>query len=285
MESKIFFENFYVHALVPPERTVNMGFPLKEIGYLDSVKVTKDLVYSDFLEITFRLSSQDDFSTDILDGKEYRTPFPHVIIKKPGVHHTYTTESSRSVFFLQYPPDICSKLEQSGFCFDPLIRPIVLTKSILEKIHTLVDLAPLLHLPMFCEKVDILAWTLMLEILAQPVQKQVEDKRFLKIQEAAIYLQNHCLEVTRISDLAKEFGFSDRSLLRHWQKYYGCTPAETLLKYRLEYACSCLRYTDMSISAIASSLQCTAIYFDRLFRKRTGMTPRQYRSSCREKDL
>lgn len=277
MKVKIFLENFYVHALVPPERSVNMGFPLKEIGYLDSVKVSKDLVYSDFLEFTLRLSSQDEFSTDILDGREYRTPFPHVIIKKPGVHHAYTTESPRSAFFLQYHPDIYPKLEQAGFCFEPLIRPVVLTDSLLEKIHQMLDLAPLLHLPMFCEKADILAWSLLLELFAEPVRRQVEDKTFQKIQEAAIYLQNHCLEITRISDLAKRFGFSERSLLRHWKGYYGCTPVQTLLKYRLEYACSCLRYTDMPISSIASALQCSPIYFDRFFHRSTGMTPLKYR--------
>ena len=104
MENKIFQEDFFVHTVLPPNRSLHMGVPVKEIGYLDSVKVTKDVTYDKFLEITIRLSSQgEEKAVDVLNGKRFETPFPHVLIKKPGVHHFYTTQFPRKPSFSSIP--------------------------------------------------------------------------------------------------------------------------------------------------------------------------------------
>ena len=67
MNAEILLEDFFVHTIIPPDRTIDTGLALKEIGYLDAVRVRKELTYSDMLEITIRLASQEGVAVDYLD--------------------------------------------------------------------------------------------------------------------------------------------------------------------------------------------------------------------------
>ena len=130
------------------------------------------------------------------------------------------------------------------------------------------------------EKADAFCWLLLLELLESRNKNDVYSELYKKIQDIAVYIQAHCLEISSISELARTHGFSERSFLRHWMTFFSETPLQMIIRYKLEYACSRLRYTDMTISSIAEALQFSAIYFDRLFYKKIGMTPRQYRNAC-----
>lgn len=284
MENKIFQEDFFVHAVLPPNRSLHTGFPVKEIGYLDSVKVAKDVTYDNFLEITIRLSSQaEEKAVDVLNGKRFETPFPHVLIKKPGIHHFYTTQFPRKVFFFQYSIESFAALQRIGVSFDPLVWQITLTDSLQYYIQKLTNLTSLLSLPLMHEKADAYCWLLLLELLESRNKNYAYSELYKKIQDIAVYIQAHCLEISSISKLARTHGFSERSFLRHWTTFFSETPLQMIIRYKLEYACNCLRYTDMAISSIAEILRFSTIYFDRLFYKKIGMTPRQYRNACDRK--
>ena len=43
MNAEILLEDFFVHTIIPPDRTIDTGLALKEIGYLDAVRVRKEL--------------------------------------------------------------------------------------------------------------------------------------------------------------------------------------------------------------------------------------------------
>lgn len=36
MNAEILLEDFFVHTIIPPDRTIDTGLALKEIGYLDA---------------------------------------------------------------------------------------------------------------------------------------------------------------------------------------------------------------------------------------------------------
>lgn len=287
METKIFLENFSIHKTLPPDRLLHVGVPVKEIGYLTSVKVAKEVIYDDFLEITIRLSSQgEEKAVDILDGKRFETPFPHVLIKKPRVHHIYTTQFPREAFFFQYSIESFQKLQKAGVDFDNLIWPITLTESMQFYIQKLTSLAPFLSLPLMREKIDTFCWLFLLELLENRDKDHNNcSELYKKIQDIAIYIQTHYLEIISISKLARDHGFSERSFLRHWMTYSSVTPLQMIIQCKLEHAYYRLRYTDMAIADIAEELRFSVIYFDRLFRKKTGMTPRQYRDNYNKSGL
>lgn len=281
MNAEILLEDFFVHTIIPPDRTIDTGLALKEIGYLDAVRVRKELTYSDMLEITIRLASQEGVAVDYLDGVRYETPFPHVLIKKPGVHHAYAAELSRKAFFLQYRPESVAVMEKAGVCFEPLIWRISLTETLSELINRLLQISALLHLPLIREKADALGWELFLELLEFRSQKVCDDDMFRKLQKIASYLQVHFLESPNIRKLAQTYGLSERSFCRHWKNYYPQSPAAMIGRLKLEYAKNCLTYTDMPVSAIAAKLNCSTIYFNRMFKRETEKTPLHYRRSSR----
>lgn len=278
MIKQIFSEKFFVHAVIPPEREMHALFPLKAIGYLESA-VHKELVYSDMLEISLRLSSDEPYAVDILDGVRYETPFPHVILKKTGVHHDYQTKIPRKSFFLQYRPETVQEMEHAGISFDPLIWRFPLTDRVLNGINSLLEISPLLHLPLMREKADALAWSLLLELFEHRSCPMRDDEIFSKLQSISFYLMMHYLDPPDISELAMRYGLSERSLFRHWRKYYTESPLEMIQRLKLDHAKNCLRHTNMTVEEIATVLHCNTIYFHRFFRNKMGCTPLQYRKN------
>lgn len=276
MLSDIFLENFYVHTVFPPERQIQSAFPLKEIGFLEAM-VHKELIYNNMLEFTLRLSSEEPYAVDILDGVRYETPFPHILIKKPGLSHSYQTESPRKAFFLQYQPEIAVKMEEANFPFTPLIWQFSLTDAIADKIDRLLKLIPLLHLPLMKEKADSLAWSLLLDLLEYRSGVTRNDEVFSRLQRTSFYLLTHYLEAPSVPALARMNGFSERNFLRYWKKYYNETPLQMIRRLKLDHAKNCLLRTGMTIGEIAEMLHFNPIYFERFFRQETGCTPLQYR--------
>ena len=68
-----------------------------------------------------------------------------------------------------------------------------------------------------------------------------------------------------------------------FKRLYGVPPQEYMMSLRLEYACHLLEESDSPISEIALKTR----FYDsnhllKLFRKRYGMTPTQYRRKIRE---
>lgn len=85
-------------------------------------------------------------------------------------------------------------------------------------------------------------------------------------------------EMPSISDLAKEFFISERTLARHVNKATGKSPTALLQSIRLRKARTLLEQSRMSVEDIAAAVgysDSTALR--RLMRKTTGNSPRQYR--------
>ena len=84
----------------------------------------------------------------------------------------------------------------------------------------------------------------------------------------------------RVDDVAEAIAISRRSLEQRFRRALGRTPKEEITRVRLERAQRLLRQTTMSIQRIAAESGFRSIdYFDRVFRRQTGLTPRAYRQS------
>lgn len=81
-----------------------------------------------------------------------------------------------------------------------------------------------------------------------------------------------------ICDLLSKMGYSYEHLSRVFRKQYGLTPNEYIQSIRIEQAKHLLRQTDLIIAAIADRLgYADPIYFTRLFKRHTGMSPGKFR--------
>lgn len=81
----------------------------------------------------------------------------------------------------------------------------------------------------------------------------------------------------KITDIAKECRMSESSLRKNFKAYYGISPAEYRLRYRLDRAKYLLESTNMTLCEISNALHFyDTAYFCRMFKAYTGMTPRAY---------
>ena len=86
------------------------------------------------------------------------------------------------------------------------------------------------------------------------------------------------MEKISIADMAKEAGLSQSHFMKFFKNTMGTSFVYYLNEYRLTMASRLLISSDSSILAIASEVGFENLsYFNRIFKKRFGQTPREYR--------
>ncbi len=96
----------------------------------------------------------------------------------------------------------------------------------------------------------------------------------------AQYMEEHIQKSASIAGMAKAGGVSKRTLLRKFKIQTGMSPMECLTQMRLSKACRLLRESSMEIKRIAISCGFPdSNYFSRQYKKRLGVSPRQFRRS------
>lgn len=84
--------------------------------------------------------------------------------------------------------------------------------------------------------------------------------------------------VFSLEKFALRQGVSQAHLIRLFKTHYSLTPYEYLMKRKMETACSLLQYSTLSIKEIAVRLHFSdQYYFSNCFRRRYGISPREYR--------
>lgn len=98
------------------------------------------------------------------------------------------------------------------------------------------------------------------------------------IQRAVMWLDEHVGEQVLMEHAADAAGLSESHFRRWFQKEVGFNPADYMMYRRVEIAKGKLRSSNESVTKIAMDLGfSTSAYFTSVFRKRTGLTPTQYR--------
>jgi transcriptional regulator GlxA family with amidase domain len=107
------------------------------------------------------------------------------------------------------------------------------------------------------------------------IAKQVDDAVIVRCQEWAATNYSTSAPVAAMMDIAR---LPERSFVRRFSKATGMSPLEYVHRLRIEEAKQILEVSDAPVEAVAAEVgyQDTS-FFGRLFRKRVGMTPAQYR--------
>lgn len=94
------------------------------------------------------------------------------------------------------------------------------------------------------------------------------------------YLQAHYADPLSLSQLAQSAGYSESYYCRSFRHYTDSTPFEYLNRIRIVKSCELLSSTDKKVTEIASLVGFNNIsYFNRMFMKIMGVTPKAYRRS------
>jgi AraC-like DNA-binding protein len=108
------------------------------------------------------------------------------------------------------------------------------------------------------------------------------NTRERQLYAAAAYIHNHPHK-TDLDWLAKHVGMSPSTFRRHFRACFGSAPVEYCAQQRLSMAKRYLTETAWPLKEIASQLGYSSeFYFMQVFKRRTGLTPTQWR--CREQN-
>ena len=123
-------------------------------------------------------------------------------------------------------------------------------------------------------------WMQLIEHVALPERRET-DKNMLqqaRLRQMMQYIWDHYAERITLDDIASAANISKSAALRCFKAGAQTSPVEYLNDYRLEHACDLLRMTMDSVSDIAWKTGFESIgYFDRIFKREFGITPKQYR--------
>jgi AraC-like DNA-binding protein/mannose-6-phosphate isomerase-like protein (cupin superfamily) len=109
-----------------------------------------------------------------------------------------------------------------------------------------------------------------------------ETSTLLKLQEIRHYLDEHYTEKISLDELANRFYISKYHMSREFKKAFGTTLVNYLTAQRITKAKEMLRFTDQQIESIAHSCGIEDnSYFNKVFQKAEGITPREYRRKWR----
>ncbi|NIA70802.1 helix-turn-helix domain-containing protein [Pelagibius litoralis] len=105
--------------------------------------------------------------------------------------------------------------------------------------------------------------------------RQVEDKRIADCQE---WIAEHYAETGPVAAMATLSGLAERSFKRRFAKATGMAPLDYVHTLRLEEAKQMLETTELAVEAVANEVGYEdASFFRRLFRRKVGMKPTDYR--------
>lgn len=111
--------------------------------------------------------------------------------------------------------------------------------------------------------------------------KEPPKKDFKSLEKMKLilkYIENHYMDKITIADIAEEVGLSQSHFMKYFKNTMGSTFIDYLNEYRLTMASRLLVSSDSAILDIASEVGFENLsYFNRIFKKRFEMTPREYR--------
>lgn len=265
-------------------RLVPFPYQVKWAGAtVESSKEINDFYFTDRMEICFRISSSEDAAVDEIDGRIYRTPFPHVFFKYPFHRLRYSYLLPRNAIHFSYSPETLENLRKAGIlpAKEVFFHPFELTPELRGLIRRFTELMEHSLERKALDRLDLTAFELLQEILMQ--QKAPDRKRNYRqddILAIASFLKQSFNREIDFGELALRHGMSLRTFFRHWEKHFKETPAHFILNLKLEEAARQLRETSYSVDRIASFVRLgDSAYFAKVFRKKYQMTPLQFRST------
>ena len=104
-----------------------------------------------------------------------------------------------------------------------------------------------------------------------------------ELQYLIRYMESNYMQPLTLEFLSSFSGFSVPHLIRLFDRHFGKSPIDYCIDLRLSHAKLLLKDSDLSVSQIGKMVGIPgSSYFGALFKKRTGMSPGQYRKKIRQ---
>ncbi len=223
-----------------------------------------------------------DFHTFIFGKDEYLV-LENVIINPVALYNSYFSafyeREKEGFFFKQRNMPISSRASQQ----------LKLTSKELKRV---LKIAQKMRAPEVTESINSakLIELILLELLYEldnifnSSTDTVAVGRDAGIHKAILYIQNNYTNKITVEDVAKVACCSRRQVERMYKYYTGETIVNSINRLRISRACFLLINSDMKITSIALDIGIDNIsYFNKIFKSRIGVTPREYRRNAKKK--
>ncbi|WP_228718340.1 helix-turn-helix transcriptional regulator [Kitasatospora acidiphila] len=121
---------------------------------------------------------------------------------------------------------------------------------------------------------DVVAAALVHQLLAQLLVGRVDAD----LSQVVRYLDEHAVQPLTVGEHARRLGLDEAALRGEVQRATGATPKEYILRARLSRAKRLLLATDHSVREVSRAVGYhDPAYFTRLFSRRVGMAPTEFR--------
>ena len=265
-------------------RRVPFPYPLLRAGSTrETCRLNNNVCFQDRLEVCIRLSAEEEFAMDEIDGRSFRTPFPHIFFKYPFHRLRYSYGVPRNTVHFCYSLDAIAKMRAAGIlpneeCFH---LPLELTDRIQLLVRRFTELLNRTLEPGMLERLDITAFELLAEcLMLQRYPKTDSNYCAGEILAIASRLKQNFRENPDFAELARNHGMSLRSFFRRWSEHFEESPTRFIQKLKVDEAARLLRETGMPVASVAAFVNLgDTSYFSKVFRKWYGVSPGKYRAA------
>jgi len=128
-----------------------------------------------------------------------------------------------------------------------------------------------------------LSYSMLLDFTRRTRDKKIPEGLSWEVYEAIRYITRHTNEAIQVPDVASHVHRSRSFLAVRFREELGTDISSFIMRCKLEEAKSLLTFSDRSLSEISNYLCFSSqAYFQNVFKKRFGMTPKQYRTDSRK---
>lgn len=123
-----------------------------------------------------------------------------------------------------------------------------------------------------------LQYALLIDFTERVAQNKVPKGMSREIFDAIQFITHHINDPLQVGDVVAHIGKSRSYLIRQFKKELGFDISSFIQRCKLEEAKSLLTYSDKSLGEISNYLCFSSqSYFQNVFKKKYGLTPKQYR--------
>ena len=212
----------------------------------------------------------------IYDGKEYKLTAGDFILYPPQHPHNYKRYTGVSDHWIHF----------NGFCVEEILNDSKLTLGVhkckydpyTERLFKQLSIEHQRQKE-YCQSAEAGILLTILNVLGESSRKTYDGKSDSRISETIAYINDNYNKELTLSSLASICHLSESRFSSLFKKELGVSPLTYIRNVRIEHCKELLLYTDLSVGEIAeiSGYQ-DQLYFSRLFKKHTGISPSRFRN-------
>lgn len=217
----------------------------------------------------------DKNSTTITEGKMF--------FLMPGVWHTYKPleKSGWNEYWIGFKGDIIEKIISEGFFLNrhPIFN-IGLNERIVDLYIKAIEIANEERAGYQQALAGIVMHILGLMYYRDKTRNFDDKDLIAKINKSKVMMRESVYKVLQVEDIAKQLHISYSGFRRAFKELTGTSPSKYMMELKLNEAKLLLSNTKQSVKEISYNLNFeNPEYFSVFFKKRTGITPLDYRNS------